>query len=526
MHARQPLRYTYVGADHDPPDNLQAGKAKGEEKGKAKAKGKGEEEEKEKEKEKANRPTKTQWFVFAQGAASLVMLLAVLLLLTLPTAAQDATPAPDAQPITNPQALDAAIATAQAAAHQASTAADEAATRTDQAFNLLGLFESLGLVVTVVGGALGVFGFWRLISAQNELTKARQEVEEELATYRERFEQVSKERQDQFDEMQKALDLSTKSQRDSTSMALLANALLPIGERQYKTQDYKGAINTYERALELDVNNPVTHQRLGYVYTQSGQLDKAKYHYEEAIRREENFAPALAGLGFVYRRMGEALDKRITQEPDPAKAPIERVIERDKLINRAEQLLLQALEISPRLVDDDGESWWGVMGGLYKRRGQINDAINAYRNATTVTPQSSYGFGNLALLYLKQQDVDRMLETYKRVERIAATEAQAETGNFWGYSDLIVSRFAQGKIEAAELELPIAIEIAPTDSPYMLSGLSETLQELVDVVDDQTRVAIRRAVSTLESVLAQRAQDTKAKEETALRLAEETSEKE
>ena len=436
----------------------------------------------------------------------------IVFLLAVPLLAQDDAPVPTQAAPTQPaptqdvQALNAAVATAQAAAAQANDAADAAGERTDQAFNLLGLFEAFGLVVTVIGAALGVFGFTRLLSAQNALTKARDEVKNELEGYRNRFENLESGTQQQLAAKQAEMQASITSQRENTSKALLANALLPLGERQYKAQDYEGALNTYERALVLDEANPVIHQRLGYVYTQKGLLDQAEYHYKRAIALEENFAPALAGLGFVYRRRGEEVERAMIQRAGGSleDVPSDDLIARDKHYNKAEQLLLQALELSPKLVDDDGESWWGVMGGLYKRRGQIDQAIASYKQATTVTPQSSYGFGNLALLYLKKQDVDRMIKTYQRVERIAEREAQAETGNFWGYADLIVSLFAQGKVEQAERELPIAIEIAPLDSPYMLSGLSETLQELTVVVDDETRAALSRAIGTLESVKQER----------------------
>lgn len=408
------------------------------------------------------------------------------------------------------------IATAQAAAGDAMSAADAVGERTDHAFNLLGLFEAFGLIVTVAGVTLGAFGFTRLWSAQAQLTETRQKIEAD-------FEAVMEARNAQFDSLEASVLNTTREQREYTANAQLATALLPIGERQYKTQDYEGAINTYKRALELDPSNPVIHQRLGYVYAQSGELELAKYHYEEAIQREENFAPALAGLGFVYRRMGEAIDKTIDQDAaDQEQGATTASIRRDRFFTRAEEMLLQALELSPRLVDDDGESWWGVVGGLRKRRGQIDGAIEAYREATIVTPQSSYGFGNLALLYLKKQEVERMRETYQRVERIAAREAIAESGNFWGYADLITSLFAQDKIREAEEALPIAIEIAPVSSPYMLSGLSETLAELIPVVKPETKPAIRQAMSTLDAVRLQREADIAAKEAAARQLAEQT----
>ncbi|MCA9915812.1 MAG: tetratricopeptide repeat protein, partial [Anaerolineae bacterium] len=268
--------------------------------------------------------------------------------------------------------------------------------------------------------------------------------------------------------------------------------------------DYAGALNTYNRALELDPDNPVVHQRLGYVYTQSGKLDEAKHHYKQAIEREENFAPALAGRGFVYRRLGEQAEKRMDNRNLADDERTQAMLERKRLLNQAEQMLIRALKLSPRLVDEDGESWWGVLGGCYKSREQIDDAIDAYNEATRVTPQSSYGLVNLALLYMKQNRRDEMLDAYEKVEKIARQEATSEQGNFWGYADLITSSLAIGKHEQALEALPIAISIAPVESPYMLEGLTDTLRDLVKVLEDEKVIHIQTAIRMLEEEMRRR----------------------
>jgi len=384
-----------------------------------------------------------------------------------------------------------AAATAVAVGELSQETLDRATTATDMAFNMLGLFEAFSVIITVVGAALGLFGFQRLISAQGELTTARDEVQEQLRKSREEFnEEFTRQRSD-LAELQEKLEIAAEQRGEITERALLAQAYIPLGERQYKAQDYSGAISTYKTALDLDENNPVIHYRLGYVYTQQGDLDQARYHYEAAMEKAENFAPAMAGLGYVIRRQGEKMEEGI---------------KRKEVMNEAEELLLKAMELSPKLVDDDGESWWGILGGLYRRRGQIDDAIFAYKQATVVTPQSSYGWGNLALLYMKQDRRDDMLETYAEVEKLAAAEAAADVNNYWGHADLVVSRYALGKAEEAAEVLERAIQIAPLESPYMLDGLKGTLEDLTRVLHDEKVPAIEKAVQYLEKVQADRAE--------------------
>src|SRR5690606_4972949 len=91
--------------------------------------------------------------------------------------------------------------------------------------------------------------------------------------------------------------------KQSTRNETLALSFLPLGESQYKSGDFKGALSMYGRALELDGNNPIIRYRMGYVYTQSGQLEEAEKNLKLALDIEKDFAPALAVLGYTYRRM-------------------------------------------------------------------------------------------------------------------------------------------------------------------------------------------------------------------------------
>lgn len=84
---------------------------------------------------------------------------------------------------------------------QAVAAAEEAARAQDLAFNLLGIFEAISFVVTVGGAILGLVGFQRLLSAQNSLTEAREEVEKELEEIRKRSETDQQARRDEFKQL-------------------------------------------------------------------------------------------------------------------------------------------------------------------------------------------------------------------------------------------------------------------------------------------------------------------------------------
>ncbi len=419
--------------------------------------------------------------------------LAALFLFTAVVIAQDE-PTP---PPPSPEAiLDEIHIVATAVAENTSLAESSAASAeeaTELAFNLLGIFEAISVAITVVAAAAGVFGVGRLISAESSLTQAREEVEKEILAIREQFETDLEHRRNEFDSLSESLMQIVEKQQQESANATLATALLSFGERQYRAADYVGAVNTYRRALELDNNNPVTFYRLGYVYTSQGELEAAEEHLKKSLSIDDNFAPAMVALGFVYRKMGEKL---------------EQGIEREQRFNLGEKLMLEGLKISPKLVDEDGESWWGALGGLYRRRGQVDQATYAYEQATMVTPHSSYPFSNLATLYGRENKVEDMLRMFKRVERLAFAEVQAEVDNYWGYFDLLTAQLANGYIEKAEDVLPSVLETVPNDAAYAFDVLKDTLRRVAGVLHDYPHADdILKFIDRIDDYLLKRNQD-------------------
>jgi len=381
-----------------------------------------------------------------------------------------------------------------AVATQIAMQAEQASGAFNQATNFLNIFEAIGLIVAVLSGLItvlavvgGVVGFRGLGAAQSELETTRERVEAELGEARRRFDAEMQQRRGELEAIRDQLERGAAEQRESAARANLAQSLLTLGERQYRSQDFSGALDTYRRALELDPNSLITHYRLGYVYTQSGNLEQAQHHLTRALEIENNFAPALAALGYVYRRIGEKMPQGI---------------EREKTLNKAESLLLEGLSISPKLVDDDDESWWGSLGGLYRRRNQIDEAIHAYERAGEITPKSSYAYSNLALLYVQKKDREAMLRTYQRVEQLAWGEVQADVDNYWAYADLLTARLALGKAKEAEDVLTSVLEIAPSDSPYVFESLLDTLHRLEAALGEPQSAHLKSFIERIEARIA------------------------
>jgi tetratricopeptide (TPR) repeat protein len=418
-------------------------------------------------------------------------------------------------------AFDAAVR-AEAAAVLAQEAADRATETTDVSMRIVNIFETTGLLFSVFLGIsaviVTVLGFvWfnglrnrlnnaeqlapefkslqnrfgEITQAQKDVTSMREDVERERgelrtlerklgATIEENRTQVRQELRKygrKISHRMKIYESKIQSQRDEINNAILALGLMPLGERQYRIKDNEGALDTYKRALKLDQENPIILYKIAYVHAQMGELETAEKCLTQARTIVHDFAPAIATLGFVYRRMAEKMPEHNDHD-----------VQRSKLLADAESLLIQALTMSPSLIDEDGESWWGSLGGLYKRRKEDDKAIDAYEKAAKVVPYSSYPLSNIAPYYLKRRDKEKMLSTYRRVERIARGKIQASPDEYWPYADLLVARLAIGKIQEAEETLQSVLEMLPEDLPYAASSLIDTLEKISGLLDESAHI--------------------------------------
>jgi len=397
-----------------------------------------------------------------------LLLIVLLLLIAAPaTLAQETTPLPDP----TASALEALVVDARAAADQARRSMEDAARYAGDASNFLGLFEAISVGITLVFGALGAFGVLRLFTAQQELTRTKDQVlrqlEDTLTEQREQMIALRRELETLAAETTARLRMEGEQRAKEQKESVIASALIRLGERQYRAGDYGGAIQTMRRAAELDTNNPDAHYRLGYIYEKSGAYDEAEHHLKHALEIDPEFAPARAALGLVYRQKARALS-----------GP-----EREELLDEAAREIRSALKQINHLVDEDGESWWGTLGGHYRRRGQIDAALDAYQRAVEVTPDSSYPLVNLALLYMQRSDRTRMLETFQHALRAARHKVTQYPSNSYAHADLLTTLIALENYDEAREIAEAFITLAPT--PARILDEVDTLERMVQILPER-----------------------------------------
>lgn len=210
-----------------------------------------------------------------------------------------------------------------------------------------------------------------------------------------------------------------------------------LAEQQVRAHNNDTAIATLQRALAIDETDHATNYLLGYLYTQRKELDLAIEHLQRALTKEPDFTPAIAALGLALRRKGDGLT-----------APDQQV-ERQRLWEQAEARLKEALARDPRLTDAEGESYYGTLGGLYRRQDRLYAALDAYERAHQVTPHSSYPLINLASLH-KRLGNDAEAENYFReVVQRALWQLDDDPRDNWTRCDLAQAYLVLGQHEAA-----------------------------------------------------------------------------
>jgi tetratricopeptide (TPR) repeat protein len=279
--------------------------------------------------------------------------------------------------------------------------------------------------------------------------------------------------------------IAAVEQEARNSMRVLS--MLVLAEQQVRAHNFDTAIRTLQNAYALDPNNQVTNYLLGYLYIVHKDYNSAIQRLEDAIRQEADFAPAIAALGLALRRKGDTL-----QPP-----------EQKLLWSQAETKLLEALDSDERLTDAEGQSYYGTLGGLYRRQQRYKDAIEAYEHARKVTPNSSYPVSNLATLYTHEGNETKAHEYYQRVLRAAELQLDDDPRDVWTRADYAQAKLVLGDRDEARNQLTMVLEHARkergvldtvlsglrflNESPIPISGIEdmiELLEKAIAKLDD------------------------------------------
>jgi Tfp pilus assembly protein PilF len=182
---------------------------------------------------------------------------------------------------------------------------------------------------------------------------------------------------------------------------------LAAGDAALANGDAQEAGRLYLAGLKDGAAPAVVHTRMGDLYLGLGEYPKAVLAYQESLKNDANYAPAMQGLGFALYLGGskaeaqEALAKALERDPSlPRAAALLGTIEaRDGRPEAALAVYDRTLAVA---FDPDVENNRGIALLLV---GRTEDAVNAFRKASASkkSPKIANNLG-LALCRLGRYD--------------------------------------------------------------------------------------------------------------------------
>ncbi len=370
----------------------------------------------------------------------------------------------------------------------------------------------------LIGGALAIAAIYGLRNTQ-ELRNDMDKESEKIARQYERVEKLGDKLEtglasietQQQEARKKAGELFSKTSGQVDNLELTIADLLEA-HQDLRNKNYQQAYDAVRRVLRRDPSNIEARHISGWlklqhlsvseidgVPTLDSGIDDLEHAYEMALAINSPRPAIAATLGLLLRR----------------KAVRSEGITRAKLFKRAEHLLLDALDDNFRLLDLSYESFWGPVAGLRRDQNDRDGAIEAYTNAVTVTPGSTYPRGNLAALHLDryrefddEHDRQKAMAHFRRTFELAQARLTVSPGDYYLMMDtsmahMLRARDPENDIPAAKVfqeahaRLAEAFDLA--QSPEMLttskSGwafLRDACPEDWQDVSDNLQAALRK----------------------------------
>ncbi len=160
------------------------------------------------------------------------------------------------------------------------------------------------------------------------------------------------------------------------------------------------AIKSYQKALELDPNNP-------YIFNEIGLIELTKFDLAAQQGREEEKNENL-------RLAKENFEKAISLKPDyvPSHFQLAMISVREKKIDDA---ISQLESKKPFALQDIG--WAFQLGLLYYNNNQLDKAKAEFERAVELDPNYSNARYFLGLIYDKQGNKNLAIEQFERIEK-------------------------------------------------------------------------------------------------------------
>ena len=160
-------------------------------------------------------------------------------------------------------------------------------------------------------------------------------------------------------------------------------------------KEYKKALGLFQNLVNQN-ENPEYYYNIGYIKTAQNQYYEAIEAFSKATRLDRLFVKAYKAMAMVYKAVG-AVEK--VEECTQIAAEI--YMDTDKL-GKAEDMLNELLASGTNSLNV-----FNTLGVLYRKKGDIKEAMKQYKKALKVHPDEPYIYYNIGRLYLDAQNTTK-----------------------------------------------------------------------------------------------------------------------
>jgi len=194
-----------------------------------------------------------------------------------------------------------------------------------------------------------------------------------------------------------------------------------LGLEYSERGDLERALFHYEQAVRIIPWNPLYHLNLGEAYARNGEIEKAIDEFTEVVSLEPERAGGYINLAGAYAARGLA-DRAVTalliaRKIDPADWRIYFNLGDAHLIRREIGAAANAYEESLKL---NPEHWqaWNKLGATRLELRDPEKAVLAFRRAIEVFPGGPLAYNNLGLAYASLGDTRRAETAFRKALEI------------------------------------------------------------------------------------------------------------
>jgi len=159
--------------------------------------------------------------------------------------------------------------------------------------------------------------------------------------------------------------------------------------------EIEGAIQAFQKELEVNPNNATAWNNLGFIYYQQQRWEESVAACQKAVALKSDYAEAYWNLSFAYEQTGQYVE---------AAAAIEK-----------------GIELSPGNPDI-----YCNLGNMYTQLERYEDAANAFQNAILTNPEDAIAYNNLGVVRFKIGDFEGAVEAFRRSVEIAPQYEEAK----------------------------------------------------------------------------------------------------